>query len=168
MRMTADRLILSVQVPRKIFRNMKVMTIIPTQRLQGDKLLSNSIIQKMKSFQIRKSEKHLHGWIAPALTVGEKSLREEAGDPLKDLKKDLDKSGKTAKDILIEGMKELGLGDDPSKLDVTYSLAGTSDWFHTFGEYLQQMYKETLGINLKIDHIARVRSESDFSQRAPA
>lgn len=93
----------------------------------------------------------LYGWIAPALTVGEKSLREEAGDPLKDLKKDLDKSGKTAKDILIEGMKELGLGDDPSKLDVTYSLAGTSDWFHTFGEYLQQMYKETLGINLKID-----------------
>ena len=49
----------------------------------------------------------LYGWIAPALTVGEKSLREEAGDPLKDLKKDLDKSGKTAKDILIEGMKEL-------------------------------------------------------------
>ena len=38
----------------------EVMTIIPTQRLQGDKLLSNSIIQKMKSFQIRKSEKHLH------------------------------------------------------------------------------------------------------------
>lgn len=29
----------------------------------------------------------LYGWIAPALTVGEKSLREEAGDPLKDLKK---------------------------------------------------------------------------------
>ena len=59
----------------------------------------------------------------------------------KDLKKDLDKSGKTAKDILIEGMKELGLGDDPSKLDVTYSLAGTSDWFHTFGEYLQQGFE---------------------------
>mgnify|MGYP000249601439 CR=1 FL=1 len=42
----------------------------------------------------------LYGWIAPALTVGEKSLREEAGDPLKDLKSDLDKSGKTPKDIL--------------------------------------------------------------------
>lgn len=29
-------------------------------KTSGDKLLSNSIIQKMKSFQIRKSEKHLH------------------------------------------------------------------------------------------------------------
>lgn len=93
----------------------------------------------------------LYGWIAPALSVDGKSMREVAGDPNKELKEELEASGKTAKDVLIEGMKELGLGDDPSKLDVTYSLAGTSDWYHTFGEYLQQVYKESLGIDLKID-----------------
>ena len=48
-------------------------------------------------------------------------------------------------------MKELGLGEDPSTLKVTFSLAGTSDWYRTLGDYLQQVYKTELGVEVQID-----------------
>lgn len=125
-----------------------------------DKLFSNEKIREAFTMAVDQEKVNqiafdglrdpLYGWIAPALSVGDKTLRSVAGDTLKDMRTEtLAKT--TAKDILIEGMKELGLGDDPSTLDVTFSLAGTTDWYRTFGEYLQQMYKEALGIDLKID-----------------
>ncbi|HBB28332.1 MAG TPA: peptide ABC transporter substrate-binding protein [Clostridiales bacterium] len=91
------------------------------------------------------------GWVVPTISVGETNFRQAAGDVLKDQKAELESNGQTPKDLLIKGMQELGLGDDPSTLDVTLSLAGTDDWFRTFGEYLQQVYLTDLGVNLKID-----------------
>ncbi|SHJ59941.1 peptide ABC transporter substrate-binding protein [Hespellia stercorisuis] len=126
-----------------------------------DKTFSNQNIRKAFTLAIDQEDMNemgfgnlrepLYGWIAPAFSVDGKSMRDAAGDPLKDRKAELEKEGKTPKDVLIEGMEELGLGSDPSKLDVTYSLAGTDDWYRTFGEYLQQVYKDELGVNLKID-----------------
>jgi len=92
-----------------------------------------------------------YGWVVPTISVGDKNFREAAGDPIKDMQEELVAQGKTAKDLLIEGMEELGLGSDPSQLDVTLSLAGTSDWFKTYGEYLQQVYATELGVDLKIN-----------------
>ena len=93
----------------------------------------------------------VYGWIAPALSVGATTMRSVAGDTLKDMKTEaIDGAGKTAKDYLLAGMEELGLGSDPSTLDITFSLAGTDEWFRTFGEYLQQMYKESLGVDIEI------------------
>ena len=125
-----------------------------------DELFSNANIRKAFTMAVDQEKVNeiafsglrdpLYGWIAPAISVGDKTMRSVAGDTLKEMRKEtLAKT--TAKDILLEGMKELGLGDDPSTLDVTFSLAGTSDWFRTFGEYLQQMYKEALGVDVKID-----------------
>lgn len=91
-----------------------------------------------------------YGWVPPTISVGQTNFREAARDPLKEMKAELEASGKTPKDILIEGMQELGLGDDPSTLKVTLSLAGTDDWFRTFGEYLQQVYATELGVNIEI------------------
>lgn len=91
-----------------------------------------------------------YGWVVPTISVGETNFREKAGDVLKEQKAALESEGKTPKDLLLEGMKELNLGDDPSKLKVTMSLAGTDDWFRTFGEYLQQVYATELGVNLEI------------------
>jgi oligopeptide transport system substrate-binding protein len=92
-----------------------------------------------------------YGWVVPTISVGKTNFREAAGDILKEQKEELKASGQTPKDLLIKGMKELGLGDDPSKLDVKLSLAGTDDWYRTFGEYLQQVYSTELGVNIKID-----------------
>lgn len=125
-----------------------------------DELFSNANIRKAFTMAVDQEKVNemafsglrdpLYGWIAPAISVGDTTMRSVAGDTLKEMRKEtLAKT--TAKDILLEGMKELGLGDDPSTLDITFSLAGTSDWYRTFGEYLQQMYKEALGVDVKID-----------------
>ena len=58
---------------------------------------------------------------------------------------------KDPKDLLLLGMEELGLGDDPATLDITFALSGTDNWYRNLGEYLQQAYGASLGINLKID-----------------
>ena len=42
---------------------------------------------------------------------------------------ELEANGQTPKDLLLQGMEELGLGNDPSTLDITFSLAGTDSWF---------------------------------------
>ncbi len=87
-----------------------------------------------------------YGWVCPSISIGDNNFRELAGDPIIEM---LD-SGIDPKELLLKGMEELNLGSDPSTLKITFSLAGTDDWFRTLGEYLQQAYKETLGINLEI------------------
>lgn len=91
------------------------------------------------------------GWIPMSMSVGGVNYREYAGDLMQEMYDEADAAGMTAKDYLLKGMEELGLGNDPATLDVTFSLAGTDDWFRTLGEFLQQIYGEALGVNLKID-----------------
>jgi ABC-type oligopeptide transport system substrate-binding subunit len=88
-----------------------------------------------------------YGWVVPSITVGETNFRGAVGDPIKEIAA----ASASPRDLLLQGMRELGLGTDPAALNVTFSLAGTSDWYQTLGAYLQQIYKTTLGINLKID-----------------
>lgn len=91
------------------------------------------------------------GWVTGAMAVGSTNYREYAGDMIQAMYDDAAANNMTAKDYLLKGMEELGLGDDPSTLDITFSLAGTDEWFRTYGEYLQQTYNTALGIDLKID-----------------
>lgn len=125
-----------------------------------DKLFSNANIRKAFITGIDRVEINemcfggaripTYGWVVPTLFCGDTNFREYAGDPVQDMIDELKANNQTPKDLLLQGMKELNLGDDPSTLDITFSLAGTDDWFRTLGEYLQQAYKETLGINLEI------------------
>ena len=91
------------------------------------------------------------GWVTGAMAVGSTNYREYAGDLIQEMYDDAAANNMTAKDYLLKGMEELGLGNDPSTLDITFSLAGTDEWFRTYGEYLQQTYNSALGIDLKID-----------------
>lgn len=91
------------------------------------------------------------GWVTSAMAVGSTNYREYAGDMIQTMYDDAAANNMTAKDYLLKGMEELGLGDDPATLDITFSLAGTDEWFRTYGEYLQQIYNMELGVNLKID-----------------
>lgn len=54
------------------------------------------------------------------------------------------------KELLKEGMKELGLGDDPSTITLKYMPRGTSEWSKASSEWLQQQLQEALGINIEI------------------
>lgn len=55
------------------------------------------------------------------------------------------------KALLLEGMEELGLGSDPSTLDITFSFGGTTQWLRNYGEYLQAVYKEALGVQIELE-----------------
>lgn len=122
---------------------------------QNDELFSNANIRKAFSIGLDRNDINdvvftglrvpATGWVASAIAVGETNYREQAGDMIAEL----EKQGE-AKDLLLKGMEELGLGSDPSTLDITFSLGGTDQWYRTMGEYLQQAYKESLGVNLKI------------------
>ena len=90
------------------------------------------------------------GWVTGAMAVGSTNYREYAGDMIAAMYADAEANNMTAKDYLLKGMEELGLGNDPATLDITFSLAGTDEWFRTYGEYLQQTYNTALGIDLKI------------------
>ena len=48
-------------------------------------------------------------------------------------------------------MEELGLGSDPSTLEVTLSFGGTDQWMRNYGEYYQQTFKDVLGVNVVLD-----------------
>ena len=94
-----------------------------------------------------------YGMIVPALTVGEKSYRDLAGEPVLEMQEELKAQGITPKDLLIQGMEELGMGSDPSTITVTLSLGSTSDWFKTLGEYVQQIYETELGVHCVVDQM---------------
>lgn len=57
------------------------------------------------------------------------------------------------KALLIEGLKELGLGEDPSKVTIKYLQSGTDNTAKEFAEFQQQAYEQTLGINVDIEFV---------------
>lgn len=88
-----------------------------------------------------------YSWVPKGVSTGEQGeYREQAKEPLKVLGKEQD-----AKALLLKGMKELGLGDDPSKVTVKFSMGGTNQWLRNFGEYFQQTYKKELGVKFELD-----------------
>lgn len=125
-----------------------------------DEIFKNANIRKAFTLAIDREELNqmcfsglrvpTYGWVVPTISVGETNFREAAGDTIKVMSEELAKEGKTPKDLLLEGMQELGLGTDPSTLKITFSLAGTTDWYRTLGDYLQQTYLSVLGVNVEI------------------
>lgn len=86
-------------------------------------------------------------WVPKAINTGENGeYRAQVDAPLEQMAKEND-----AKELLLKGMKELGLGDDPSKITVKYDLSATTQWSRNYGEYVQQKYKEVLGVNIELN-----------------
>ena len=54
------------------------------------------------------------------------------------------------KALLAEGLKELGRSETPDELTVSIILGNTDQWFKNFGEYLQQRFKQILGVTLDV------------------
>lgn len=92
------------------------------------------------------------GWVVPGISVGTTNYRLAAGNMIQKIQNELTEEKITAKDLLILGMEDLGLGSDPTTLKVTFSFPGTSDWYHALGSYLQQTYQEILGVPIRISY----------------
>jgi ABC-type oligopeptide transport system substrate-binding subunit len=83
-----------------------------------------------------------YGWIPPKVSIGEYEYRKKRGNLLEE-------NTTGARDLLIEGLKELGIKKSPEEITVTFSNPNTSTWARKYSDYLAHMYKETLGINVR-------------------
>lgn len=127
---------------------------------QKDQLLSNVNVRKAFSLAIDREDisrrlwnevyNPAYGWIPPALNIGKENFRKKADlEPLKKLKKDTE----DPKKLLIEGMRQLGLGKDPEKITIRYLQPGMDRGQKEISEFFQRMYNEKLGVNIKVEYV---------------
>ena len=123
-----------------------------------DKLLSNKKIRQAllialdrkgfnETFFKGKNIEALH-WVPGCISCGDVNYREFAGEPVKKVAE----ANPDPKKLFIEGMKELGLGEDPSKVEINF-ICVSNPRLKSFGEYIQECYSKVLGINLKIEQM---------------
>ncbi|NFV12538.1 peptide ABC transporter substrate-binding protein [Clostridium sporogenes] len=127
---------------------------------QNVKLFSNDKVRKAFSLAVNREEvsKTLfkndftpaYGFVPPSLQIGDKEFRKEVGEePIKKLKEE----NKDPQKLLIEGLKELGMDPDPSKVTVNYLTGSTSDQQKEICEFFQEMYQKSLGVKVNIEYV---------------
>lgn len=84
-------------------------------------------------------------WIPGDVQAGNTFYRDEVKSPLSELKGD-------PKQLFIEGLKELGLGDDPSKITINDTEAGTDAVAKKEGDLLAATLKSKIGVNVKVNY----------------
>lgn len=123
----------------------------------NDKLLSNAKIRQALNLAFDRqafNDTFFKGkntnadfWVPPSIDLYGTNFRKAAGDPLENLRAN---TKQTPKDLFIEGMKELGLGDDPSTVTIDF-ICVTDPEVKKYGEFIQQTYKKELGININLE-----------------
>lgn len=127
---------------------------------QNNKLFSNDKVRKAFALAADREEvsKKLwggvytpaYGWISPAINIGSDDFRQKSNlDPIEELKE----TAPNPKELLVEGLKELGLDKNPSKITVRYLQPGIDRSQKDIAEFFQQMYSKNLGINVKIEYV---------------
>lgn len=86
------------------------------------------------------------GWLPPAMGLDGENFRKLAGDPIKDLAA----AHPDPKALLAEGLKELGMIEAPEGLKIVLMCHNAT---RDFAEYLQQVYKTRLGVDLELDPV---------------
>lgn len=122
---------------------------------QNDKLFSNKKIRQALSASLNREEickelfddiyKPAYGFVAATTSVDNNNYRKAAGEPIKTLLELVPDS----KALFIEGLKELGLDSDTSK--ITISVMIPSNESSKFNAYLQNSLSKTFGVNVDID-----------------
>ncbi|MCR1935342.1 ABC transporter substrate-binding protein [Clostridium tepidum] len=127
---------------------------------QNVKLFSNDKVRKAFSLAVNREEvsKTLfkndftpaYGFVPTSLQIGDKEFRKEVKEePVKKLKEE----NKDPKKLLIEGLKELEMDPDPSKITVNYLAGSISDQQKEICEFSQEMYQKALGIKVNIEYV---------------
>ncbi len=121
----------------KYFKNKKIRQAfsIATDRDGENKVLFENTMQPA------------YGFVTVGTKIGGKDYRSLVPEPVKQLIAE----NPDAKKLLIEGLKELGLPEDPAQMDITYLSGSTTDKQRKYVEYLQQEYKTALGVEMKTD-----------------
>ncbi len=87
------------------------------------------------------------GLVPPECSVGAYNFRAEAGDLIGNLQA----ANPDLQTLLLEGMEEAGLGDDPSALTVKLAWGATTADARTYSELIQQMWEQTLGVYVELE-----------------
>jgi len=125
-----------------------------------DKLFSNAKVRKAfiiaedRENKIKTLRKGLGepalGFVPKSVQIGGEEYRTKVNElPIQKLIEE----NPDPKALLIEGMKELGLGEDPSKITIKYLQSGTDTTSKEYAEFQQSVYKEKLGINVSVDYV---------------
>lgn len=136
----------------------EVSGVMPTVFYNQFNFKSNKILQNTKVRQalsiainreeytkdILKSGVPAYGLVPDGIVVGDMNYRKEVKEPLKEIMK------KDPKKLFVEGLKELGLDPDPSKYNINFLLQGSSSTYKNLGEYLQNTWKNKIGVNIKL------------------
>ncbi len=118
-----------------LFKNDKVRLAFS---LAADREKLNKVVFKNKF-------EPAYGFVSKGIHLGEVEYTKEVPGALSALK------DQDPKKLLQEGLKELGMNTDPSKLDVTYFTSGQgSSFIKEYTDFLLDMYKEKLGVTLKM------------------
>lgn len=123
---------------------------------QKSELFKNKKIRKAFSMGVKRHEmaeviyrgifEPAYGWVPPKVSIGEQEYRKKRGNFIKE-------DSEEARELLIEGLKELGINKSPENITVTFLNPSTTTWARKYSEYLAQMYKETLGINVRSEFV---------------
>jgi len=92
-------------------------------------------------------------WYVPNnLGIGSENFANKTGNKnyVRKLYDDVRAEYNSPKELLIAGLKELGEDEDPANMDVTMQFRGTSEAVKQRGEYYQQIFKEELGVTIKV------------------
>lgn len=90
------------------------------------------------------------GWVPFEILIGDQEYRKAAG--VEPLKAAYDKY-KDPKALLVEGLKELGLPEDPSKITIKMINSGTDAETKEIAEYYQQAYQNALGVKIEPEYM---------------
>ena len=130
----------NMKSPNKILQNKKIR-----------QALSIAIDREQYTKDILKSGVPAYGMVPDGILVGDKEYRKEVKEPLKEI------ANKNPKALFIEGLKELGLDSDPSKYNIDLLLQNSNSSLKNQGEYLQNIWKQKIGVNIKL------QTPADFS-----
>ncbi len=122
--------------------NFKSNKILQNKKIR--QALSISINREEYTKDILKTGVPAYGLVPDGIVVGDMNYRKEVKEPLKEI------MNKDPKKLFIEGLRELGLDSNPSKYDINFLLQGSSSTYKNLGEYLQNTWKEKIGVNIKL------------------
>lgn len=137
-------------------------TVLPTTNYyflnQKDKYFKNVKIRKAFQEALDPADYNKSVWdnlyvnaysfVAAPIQIGTDDYRKKVGSDV--LPK---KPANDLKQLLTEGLKEAGQDTDPSKMEVTILEPGTDEQTKKEGDYLINLYKKKLGVNIKVNYM---------------
>lgn len=126
----------------------------------GNEFLSNTKIRQALSIAYDRealvqdicngNAQAIYSVMPDTMMIGDKTYHELANDQNYFVKQLIDENP-DPKALLIEGLKELGKGEDPSVMTIRYASRGTNEFSKKMAEWYKQVWETTLGINVQID-----------------